>query len=65
VEFGVSLPSRGPLAKPDIVLTIAAKAEALRYSSLFVSDHVVLPASSARSIYRVAPTRITWSRSSC
>lgn len=55
MEFGVSLPSRGPLAKPDIVLTIAAKAEALRYSSLFVSDHVVLPASSARSIYPYAP----------
>jgi probable F420-dependent oxidoreductase len=56
VEFGVSLPSRGPLAKPDIVLTIAARAEALRYASLFVSDHVVLPASSARSVYPYAPS---------
>src|SRR5215813_5820616 len=41
MEFGVSLPSRGPLARPDIVLKIAAKAEALRYASVFVSDHIV------------------------
>jgi probable F420-dependent oxidoreductase len=56
VEFGVSLPSRGPLAKPDLVLEIAAKAEALRFSSLFVSDHIVLPASTARSVYPYSRT---------
>src|SRR5437867_9084259 len=56
MEFGVSLPSRGPLAKPDIVLKIAAKAEALRYASLFVSDHIVLPVSAARSVYPYSPT---------
>jgi probable F420-dependent oxidoreductase len=56
VEFGVSLPSRGPLARPEFVLTIAAKAEALRYASIFVSDHVVLPVSSARSVYPYSPT---------
>src|SRR5262249_12175006 len=57
MEFGVSLPSRGPLARPDIVLKIAAKAEALRYASVFVSDHIVLPVSSARSVYPYSPTR--------
>ena len=56
MEFGVSLPSRGPLARPDIVLKIAAKAEALRYASVFVSDHIVLPTSSARSVYPYSPT---------
>src|SRR5207247_8989033 len=56
LEFGVSLPSRGPLARPDIVLKIAAKAEALRYASVFVSDHIVLPPSSARSVYPYSPT---------
>jgi probable F420-dependent oxidoreductase len=56
VDFGVSLPSRGPLARPDLVLKIAARAEALRFASLFVSDHVVLPASAARSVYPYSTT---------
>ncbi len=56
MEFGVSLPSRGALAKPDLILKIAEKAEALRYDSLFVSDHIVLPASYA-SAYPYSPTR--------
>ena len=51
MEFGISLPGRGPLAKPDPVLTLAVKADALGYASIFVTDHVVLPVSMARSIY--------------
>ena len=38
------------------MLTIALKAEALRYASIFVTDHVVLPVSAARSVYPYAPT---------
>jgi probable F420-dependent oxidoreductase len=57
VEFGFSLPGRGPLAGPDPLLKIALKAETLRYSSIFVTDHVVLPASMARSVYPYSPTR--------
>lgn len=56
MEFGVSLPGRGPLARPDVVLKIAARAEALGYSSLFVTDHIVLPVSTAGSIYPYAPS---------
>ncbi len=56
LEFGFSLPGRGPLARPDVVLKIALKAEALRYASVFVTDHVVLPVSAARSVYPYAPT---------
>jgi probable F420-dependent oxidoreductase len=56
VEFGISLPGRGPLAKPDPVLTLAAKADALAYASIFVTDHVVLPASMARSVYPYSAT---------
>jgi probable F420-dependent oxidoreductase len=56
VEFGFALPGRGPLARPDLLLRIARQAEALRYGSLFVTDHVVLPASSARSVYPYSPT---------
>ena len=33
------------------MLKIALKADALRYASIFVTDHVVLPVSAARSVY--------------
>ena len=56
MEFGIALPGRGPLAKPDQVLKIAARADALGYASIFVTDHVVLPASMARSVYPYSPT---------
>jgi probable F420-dependent oxidoreductase len=56
VEFGLALPGRGPLATPDVALRIAARAEALRYDSVFVTDHVVLPASMARSVYPYSTT---------
>jgi len=56
MEFGLALPGRGPLATPEVVLRIAAKAEALRFASLFVTDHVVLPVSTARSVYPYAPS---------
>jgi probable F420-dependent oxidoreductase len=51
VEFGFSLPGRGPLATPEHILKMATRADTLRYASLFVTDHVVLPASMARSVY--------------
>jgi probable F420-dependent oxidoreductase len=56
VEFGLSLPGRGPLATPEVVLAIAERAERLRYASLFVTDHVVLPVSAARSVYPYSTT---------
>ena len=51
MEFGLALPGRGPLARPAVIAKIAARAEALRFASLFVTDHVVLPVSAARSVY--------------
>ena len=56
MEFGVSLPGRGPLASPERILRLATRAEALRYASVFVTDHVVLPVSMARSTYPYATT---------
>ena len=38
------------------MLKIALRADSLRYASVFVTDHVVLPVSAARSIYPYAPT---------
>jgi probable F420-dependent oxidoreductase len=43
VEFGFSLPSRGALAKPSILVRLARKAESLGYACVTISDHVVLP----------------------
>jgi len=55
VEFGFSLPSRGPLAKPSILVRLARKAEALGYSCVTISDHVVLPTRSSAP-YPYSPT---------
>jgi len=55
VNFGFSLPGRGPLAKPDLVLRLAQKAAQLDYASLFVTDHVVLPVRS-KSRYPYHPS---------
>ena len=43
MHFGFALPGRGPLARPDVLVKLAEKADALRYSSIFVTDHVVIP----------------------
>ena len=56
VEFGFSLPGRGPLATPEQILKLATRADDLRYASIFVTDHVVLPASQTRSVYPYAST---------
>ncbi len=56
MEFGFSLPGRGPLAGAETILKLATRAESLRFSSLFVTDHVVLPASMARSTYPYSTT---------
>jgi len=55
MQFGFSLPGRGPLARPDVLVKLAEKAEALRFSSLFVTDHVVIPTSNS-STYPYSPT---------
>jgi probable F420-dependent oxidoreductase len=44
MHFGFALPGRGPLARPDVLVKLAEKADALRYASIFVTDHVVIPA---------------------
>jgi len=43
MHFGFALPGRGPLATPESLTKLAQKADGLRYSSLFVTDHVVIP----------------------
>ncbi len=43
VTFGCSLPSRGALASPDNLRTLAQRAEDLSYDHVWVSDHIIIP----------------------
>ena len=41
--FGTSMPSRGPLANPENLKSLAQRAEGLGFDSIWVSDHIILP----------------------
>ena len=43
MQFGLSIPHRGPLANPEAIRAIAESAEALGYDILTISDHIVVP----------------------
>ena len=47
LELGWSLPSRGPLARVDVLTRLARTADALGYSVVTISDHIVLPTRSS------------------
>ena len=50
MKFGFIVPSRGALAKPDVVSRIAKYGESLGFSILGTSDHVIFP-SAIKSTY--------------
>ncbi len=43
MEFGFSLPTRGPLATPEALRTLASRGEDLGFAIIGVPDHVVIP----------------------
>ena len=43
VTFGTSLPSRGEMAGPEQLRSVAQRAEDLGYDHVWVSDHIILP----------------------
>lgn len=43
MQFGLSIPHRGPLANPEAIRAIAGSAEALGYGVLSMADHIVVP----------------------
>ena len=43
VTFGCSLPSRGAMASPESLRSLAQRAEDLAFDSVWVSDHIILP----------------------
>ena len=47
-ELGWSLPSRGPLARTELLTRLARLADSLGYSVVTISDHVVLPTRSSQ-----------------
>jgi len=64
MHFGITLPGRGALARPDVLVKLAQRADALGYASAFVTDHVVIPAT-YESTYPYSPTGRTagdWSQ---
>jgi probable F420-dependent oxidoreductase len=44
MEFGVQLPNYGPISGPEIIAGAAQCAERLGYDSVWVNDHVIVPA---------------------
>jgi probable F420-dependent oxidoreductase len=59
MQFGFALPGRGPLATPEALTKLAQKVDALRYSSVFVTDHVVIPTSYSSTYPYAASGRFT------
>ena len=43
MQYGITLPGRGPLATPDNMATIAQRAEALGFDSIALGDHILVP----------------------
>ncbi len=43
MKYGFTVPSRGPLATPDSLVTIARRGEELGYDSISIGDHIVIP----------------------
>lgn len=43
MKYGFTLPGRGPLAKPETLVTLAKRGEELGYDSVLTGDHIVVP----------------------
>ena len=59
MEYGLAIPTRGPLATRESIRAIATRAEALGFSWLAVSDHLIVP----RAIIGVAQALLNFQRS--
>ena len=61
MEFGFSIPFRGPLAEPDTIAQISQSAERLGYGLISVSDHLVMPSRVAPNYPYSDTGEFTWS----
>lgn len=55
MEFGITIPNYGPLAKRDEVMEIARQAEELGFGHIAIADHIVIP-KTWNSFYPYSPT---------
>jgi len=60
VNYGITLPTAGPLATPDALTTVATRAEALGYTSVWVTDHIAMPLSIQSAYPYTANRRAPW-----
>jgi probable F420-dependent oxidoreductase len=62
VIVGLNLPNYGPLGTRDAITTIAERAEDLGYTSLWTSDHILLPVSEPEPFGHLLETftSLTW-----
>jgi probable F420-dependent oxidoreductase len=49
MEFGFGVPTRGPMATPESIATLAQKGEELGFAIISVSDHIIIPKDIASS----------------
>jgi hypothetical protein len=52
MEFGFGVPTRGPIATPESMATLAKQGENLGFGIISVSDHVIIP----KALRRRTPT---------
>ena len=43
MKYGFTVPSRGPLATPESIITIAKRGEELGFDSISLGDHILVP----------------------
>ena len=43
MKYGFSVPTRGPLATPDSLVTLAKHGEEMGFDFVGVSDHIIIP----------------------
>jgi probable F420-dependent oxidoreductase len=60
MDYGVMLPAVGPHATPEMLVSVATRAEALGFSSVWVTDHIVLPLESTSRYPYSADGKFPW-----
>jgi probable F420-dependent oxidoreductase len=60
MEYGVTLPVAGPLATTEALAAVATRAEAIGFTSLWVTDHIAMPFTIQSPYPGAADRRVSW-----
>jgi probable F420-dependent oxidoreductase len=60
IEYGLMLPGAGPLATSEALMSVATLAESLGFGSLWVTDHIAIPARSTSAYPYSADHKPPW-----